>query len=465
VLRARRPLRVRALLALTLLAGCAGPRPVETAAPVPIAPRPAGVAAALDAALSPADALRPAYAARGYRPLFVTDTAVGPEAAALIARLRDAGEDNLDPAAYDIPQLEAAVAQARTGMTPALARAELALARAYTALLSDLHRPKAAVGMVYVHDGLAPAERGPAQWLADVARAPSLSQHIETATRLNPLYQELRSALAAHRARGGPDALERAIRLNLERARALPADPGPRFILVDAAGATLRLYEDGRVVDTMRVIVGKPAEPTPLMAARMSYVVMNPYWNLPPDLARERARRVLRSGLSVFRAEHLEMLSGWEEDARVVNPAEVDWKAAARDPDLRMRQLPGSWNMMGDVKFMMPNRMGIYLHDTPNKAPFKTASRRLSSGCVRVEDAPRLLRWVFGPTPAPAVKSAGRDEEVALPAAIPVYITYLTVEARPGGRLAQRPDPDRRDPALLAALSAAPTGGSALGGR
>jgi murein L,D-transpeptidase YcbB/YkuD len=79
---------------------------------------------------------------------------------------------------------------------------------------------------------------------------------------------------------------------------------------------------------------------------------------------------------------------------------------------------------MGSVKFMMPNRLGIYLHDTPDKSLFARADRRLSSGCVRVADAGRLERWLFaGRAPTP---SGTPEERAYLPRPVPVYITYLT---------------------------------------
>jgi murein L,D-transpeptidase YcbB/YkuD len=97
---------------------------------------------------------------------------------------------------------------------------------------------------------------------------------------------------------------------------------------------------------------------------------------------------------------------------------------------------------MGDMKFMFPNEFGVYLHDTPDKALFAQDDRKLSSGCVRVEDAKRLAQWLFGSTPR--APSSAPEQVVALPEPVPVYITYLTVDWD-GERLALRDDPYSRD--------------------
>ena len=114
---------------------------------------------------------------------------------------------------------------------------------------------------------------------------------------------------------------------------------------------------------------------------------------------------------------------------------------------LRVRQLPGADNMMGAVKFMLPNNLGIYLHDTPDKSLFARESRTASSGCVRLEDAQRLARWLFGETPV----VSGLNQRVDLPSPVPVYVTYFTAWPEPQG-VVTRADVYGRDPALFARL-------------
>jgi murein L,D-transpeptidase YcbB/YkuD len=245
---------------------------------------------------------------------------------------------------------------------------------------------------------------------------------------------------------------EQVIRLNLERARALPADLGRRHIVVDAAASRLWLYENGRVRDTMRVIVGKPAEPTPMLAGFVRYAMVNPYWNVPPDLVRIRvAENVLSKGVSYLKTMRHEVLSGWDDNAKVLDPKKVDWKAvAAGTKEVRVRQLPGKNNMMGKMKFMFPNDLGVYLHDTPEKDLFQDADRRFSSGCVRVEDAPRLAKWLFGKPLT--TKSKTPEQQVDLPEPVPVYLTYFTVMPAEQG-IAFREDVYHRDQAQFAAMA------------
>ena len=241
---------------------------------------------------------------------------------------------------------------------------------------------------------------------------------------------------------------------NIERARAIPARPGGRYILVDTASARLWMVEDGRLAGVMRVIVGKAAMPTPAMAGLVRYAVFNPYWNLPPDLIRERARKVLRRGPRALAAERLEVLSGWTAGARPLAPRQVNWRAvAAGRAFINLRQRPGAGNMMGRVKFMMPNDLGVYLHDTPLRHFFARDDRRVSSGCVRLEDAQRLARWLFrGRVPRP---SGAAEQRVDLPEAVPVYIGYFTALPSRGG-VVFLPDRYNRDRAWLARLEPRP---------
>jgi murein L,D-transpeptidase YcbB/YkuD len=197
-----------------------------------------------------------------------------------------------------------------------------------------------------------------------------------------------------------------------------------RYVLVDAASARLYMIEDGRVQDSMRVIVGKPETPTPELKSVINYETLNPYWHVTPDLAKTLiAPRVLQDGDTYLTTRGYEVLSGWGPDARVLSPDSVDWKAvAAGTAQVYVRQRPGPANSLGNFKFDLPNGDGIYLHDTPKKELFAQDQRNLSHGCVRLEDAQRLARWLLGKDPPAA---AAPEQNILIPRPVPITISYL----------------------------------------
>lgn len=197
-----------------------------------------------------------------------------------------------------------------------------------------------------------------------------------------------------------------------------------RAILVDAASARLFMLEDGQVADSMRVIVGTPDNATPTIESTLYYATLNPYWYVPPELARSAiAPRVLKEGMRYFNGRGYEVLSGFSRDAEVVSPTSVDWKAVAEGREkVYIRQRPGRDNSMGRLKFGFDNPDGIFLHDTPRKELFEANQRALSHGCVRLEDADRLARWLLGRDPQAAADAP--EQFVALPRPVPILITY-----------------------------------------
>ena len=202
-----------------------------------------------------------------------------------------------------------------------------------------------------------------------------------------------------------------------------------RYVLVDAASARLYMMEDGRVRDSMRVIVGKPESPTPALRSVINYETLNPYWHVTSDLARTIiAPRVLKDGQTYLQERGYEVVTKWGADARIIDPSTIDWPAvAAGQTEILVRQKPGPANSLGQFKFDLPDGDGIYLHDTPKKELFALDQRNLSHGCVRLEDAERLARWLLGKDPPPA---ASPDHHVLLPRPVPITISYLDQRAQ-----------------------------------
>ena len=234
----------------------------------------------------------------------------------------------------------------------------------------------------------------------------------------------------------------RRIAINMERTYRLPATRAfNRYVVVDSGAAEAYLFDRDKRVDGMRVIVGSKETKTPMMAVLMRNAKANPYWNVPPELVKSlTAKKVKEQGLSYFQNFHYEVLRDWGANAPEIDPKSINWKQIASSkklPTFRVRQEPGPWNSMGEMKFEMPNDYGIYLHDTPLKEKF-AGDRWISNGCVRLEDYRRFAGWVFGRMPQ---ESSQPEQYIALPRPVPIYLTYLTVAPDARNGVIFRPDP------------------------
>jgi L,D-transpeptidase YcbB len=384
------------------------------------------------------------YEARAGRPLWFGQP--GRQVELFLEILQSAGVDGLNPKKYRVSSLAKAARAARSGDQRDIRRSDLMLSQALVSYVRDLRQP-GNIGIIYVDPELKPGPPSPRSILEAAAAAPSLERYVAQMGWMHPLYGQLRFSLMSRAL--DPPQHDRVL-INLERARELPAGSG-RHILVNAAAQRLFMYENGQVVDSMRVVVGKPKNPTPMMAALIRFAALNPYWYVPADLAAERiAPNVVKDGLKYLRVKGYQVVDDFVPSPKIIDPAIIDWQAVAEGRStVLIRQLPGPSNAMGRMKFMFPNSQGVYLHDTPDKELLSEAARLFSGGCVRLEDAPRLGRWLFGQPLNP--KGAKPEQKVPLDRPVPVYLTYLTVEPT-GSELAFHDDIYGRDAARLAQL-------------
>jgi L,D-transpeptidase YcbB len=364
------------------------------------------------------------YAARAERPLWLQAGQPTIAAQQLIALLDTAEADGLDSGKYKTRSLERALRRASDGNPRDIRRADEMLSEAFVRYARDLKDAPAA-GMKFIDPRLRPTPSLPRALLLRAASAPSLAKFMRDMGWMNPAYAPLRRALVARNYANGRQ--RDLLRINLERARVLPAGM-PRSVIVNAAAQRLDMYEGDQVVDSMRVVVGKekPKDRTPMLASYLREAALNPYWNVPPDLAAERiASNVLKQGLGYLKSRGYQVLSDWGEHAKLIDPSTIDWQAVADGRiEVRVRQLPGPGNSLGKVKFNFPNPYGVYLHDTPEKKLLTEDTRLFSGGCIRLEDADRFGKWLFGRT----LKATSKEPEIEVPLdrPVPVYVTYLT---------------------------------------
>lgn len=361
------------------------------------------------------------------QPIWFRNGVPGPGVGELAAILRRAPFDGFPEGPQLASQIESVVAQVSANRSVALNADEM-LSSAWVRYVQTLRRPTP--GMIYAYSSLKPHGTSAQDIVLTTSAAPSLSEYLAATSRLNPVYAKLRDTAWAQAQESGNLIPDPRLLANLDRARSIPARG--RFVLVDSGSQQLTMFEDGKSVDSMKVIVGTNQLPTPLIASIIYYVTYHPYWHAPDHLVRKTiAPTVLRQGLKYLKSHGYHVVNDWTGTGGELDPATVDWKgAAAGTVHLLVQQDPGPLNSMGKLKFPFANPEGIYLHDTPNKELFEKNIRFLSNGCVRVEDAHRFGRWLLGAEPV----APGKDPETAvqLPKGVPIILTYLTAQVDDG---------------------------------
>jgi murein L,D-transpeptidase YcbB/YkuD len=236
------------------------------------------------------------------------------------------------------------------------------------------------------------------------------------------------------------------IRLNMDRWRWLPRDLGERYIIVNVPAYTAALVENGVTVSRHRAVSGAIKTPTPQLMAVAEGVSLNPWWEVPPSIAKEVAGK-----------------AGY-----------VPLKDPKTGKLIRWRQPPGPRNALGQIKFVMYNPHNIYLHDTTAKGLFDSKARAYSHGCIRTEHimllAERLLsegapvpgtpeaegKTIWTPEKVRATVASRKTVQANFPRPIPVYIVYMSSAALQGGEIKNYDDIYKRDGKVLAALNDLP---------
>ncbi len=219
---------------------------------------------------------------------------------------------------------------------------------------------------------------------------------------------------------------------NLERWRWVPRDLPPDRLEVNIAGAALDTFQAGVPVLSMRVIVGRPADPTPMFQAKVTGVVFAPPWNVPAKIASKEI---------------------WPRERR--HPGYMAREGIVAQPDGSLQQKPGPKNALGLVKFDLPNPFSVYLHDTPSRGLFAREARALSHGCMRLQrpyDLARLLMRDERAWPGTRIEDALHGPvtlRAALSHPLPVFAFYWTAFVDGQGRVNFRPDVYGWDDQLL----------------
>ena len=216
---------------------------------------------------------------------------------------------------------------------------------------------------------------------------------------------------------------------NMERWRWMPRDFGHSYVMVNIPDFTLKVVNNHQIIWRTKIVAGKPQTPTPLLAASMDNVLVNPSWYVPQSIIQNELLPLYASDPNIFDRMGLEVKRGPDGNINVVQP-------------------PGAANALGRIKFNFPNKFQVYLHDTPEKRLFAADKRAFSHGCMRVEDPTKFGEIVLhlamrGRTPDARQLYAefGREEHTYKLMDKPsVLLTYQTAFVDDNGKLQLRDD-------------------------
>jgi murein L,D-transpeptidase YcbB/YkuD len=253
----------------------------------------------------------------------------------------------------------------------------------------------------------------------------------------------------------------RQLQLTLERWRWLPTEFSAPPIVVNIPDFRLRvLDENNKVAMDMRVVVGKAMrKQTPIFTRDMTYVVLRPYWNVPPGILRNEIVPAIQRDRGYLARENYEVTT---HDGKVVTSGEVSDEVLTqlRAGMLTVRQKPGPTNALGLVKLIFPNEHNVYLHGTPSEVLFSRTRRDFSHGCIRVEKPAELAAWALRNNPGWTLErlrlemQSGKDDvTVSLVKRVPVFIVYGTALTYENGEVHFSDDIYGHDAKLATALA------------
>ena len=202
-----------------------------------------------------------------------------------------------------------------------------------------------------------------------------------------------------------------------------------RYVVVNLPSTSVEAVENGRVAHRYAAIVGGPEHPSPEISAHIQAVNLNPTWTVPTSIIKkEIIPRMQRDPGYLTRAK-IRILDG---SGKEINPKSVDW-STERAANYTLRQDSGTSNSLGSIRINMPNKLAVYMHDTPSKRLFGADYRFLSHGCVRVQGVYDYAAWLLEGTPGSWDKAAmqakikeGAPYSINLTKAVPVIWVYLT---------------------------------------
>ncbi|MDQ5920928.1 MAG: L,D-transpeptidase YcbB [Pseudomonadota bacterium] len=227
----------------------------------------------------------------------------------------------------------------------------------------------------------------------------------------------------------------RQIELNLDKMRLLPDDMSKDYLFINLPAYSLNVVHDGSQIMVMDIAVGGSEHPSCVLNSKIQYLVLNPYWNIPAQIAESEIWASVRANSNYLKDKHVQVLKKDSSgNYKEIDSSGFNWNkmTAKQFNSYRYRQAPYEQNALGKVKFIFPNACGIYLHSTNESELFDVYARDFSHGCIRVSQPLNLTTFMLNSQKQWSIKKVAdmyqNDVNKTVPLVKPfnLYIMYLT---------------------------------------
>ncbi|MDP1728332.1 MAG: L,D-transpeptidase family protein [Bacteroidota bacterium] len=399
------------------------------------------------------------YQKKNYTLIWINETGIlNSESDALIQRIRNAYLDGLNPADYHLKEIESALLILKKNQTQSFLKKEVC-AR-LDVLLTDAYITYAS----HQYAGRVHSENENTEWLeriAEINPVDSLklvkegikidsilekftckfTQYKLLKARLEMLYKEKNNIVHSNIDTIPIENKIKIIAINMERYRWLPRKVPDVYIMANLAGFYVEIKDHNIDTLNMKIIIGKPEQPTPLFHSKMTCLILNPWWEIPSGIAKKEMlpqikidkNYLVKNNIKVF--EYKKINSSY---IRLSVEREINWDLiTSNNFRYKLRQAPGPWNALGQIKFVFPNTHDIYFHDTPGCELFSKSVRTFSHGCIRIEKPLELAAYLLKQDVSWIIDKLREKKEIVLriPASPMVYICYWTTWVDKNGKL------------------------------
>jgi murein L,D-transpeptidase YcbB/YkuD len=402
----------------------------------------------------PADiaALQAFYGNSSAARLWITDMGLSARAQTALFEIERANDWGLDAAAFELPpamDLPTSLDEEAT----AEIKLDLAILKYARFARGGRLNPRELSGLF----DQAPTLRDPRIVLREIASARAPDAYLQSLHPKHEPFVRLRHALLKMRDGAGGNSTDiNRIIINMERWRWMPDELGPLYVWSNTPEFMLYVVKDGKTIFADKTQVGTADDPTPVFSADMTTIVFNPEWIAPSSV-------LVKSLLPRLRKQNYSILDKYafsvSYQGNPVNPTKIDW-TRVNIRDYTFTQKPGPKSNLGKVKFLLPNRHDVLLHDTfaARRKVFQQSMRAIGYGCVRMERADRFAEVLLAEDKGWSASEVnelwehGVNSPVALDRKIPVHLTYFTAVVDDTGKVSRFADLYGLDKKLAMAL-------------